>query len=280
MRKGGQYPDYVIRLVRRGRARFPAKTVHEQIDVDGRVGYLTHPMEHYSYRSNDDYWRKADAYTTLAAAEMKARGLKKSLGTWVAYNVIKPKFTFLNIFFRHKGFLDGWYGFLFAVFSAMHFPIAYKKFVKLAMLFIFFLSVAVPARADYVLPYPSYMPGNKLYRITRIIDVLENYWYFGNIAQQKYHSKLADKYLVEAKTLFEYKQYLLAVDALMRSDAQFRQLPKNAAVREEAKKHIETLEELIQTVPPQFSWSPEKAAATQLKLKDLLTASITLRQLW
>ena len=39
MKKGGQYPDYVIRLIRNGKAHFPCKSVHEQIEVDGTVGY-------------------------------------------------------------------------------------------------------------------------------------------------------------------------------------------------------------------------------------------------
>lgn len=131
MRKGGQYPDYVIRLVRNGMARFPSKTVHEQIEVDGKVGYLKVPMEHYSYKSSKDYWRKADSYTTLTAMEMKKTGVKPSIGTWFDYNIIKPKLTFLNLFIRHKGFMDGWRGFVFSVFSAWHFPIAYRKFLKL-----------------------------------------------------------------------------------------------------------------------------------------------------
>ena len=131
MRKGGQYPDYVMRLVRRGKAYFPAKTVHEQIEVDGKVGYLTHPMDHISYRTKEDYWRKADAYTTLTAMEMKKSDITKNVWTWFTYNIVRPKLTFLSLYFRHKGFMDGWYGLVFAYFSALHFPIAYRKFMKL-----------------------------------------------------------------------------------------------------------------------------------------------------
>jgi len=88
---------------------------------------------------------------------------------------------------------------------------------------VIFLSVSPQVRAEYVLPYPSAMPGNKLYRIMRIIDELKKPLYFGSITRYKYHLSLADKYLVEAKTLFEYKQYLLAVDALERSDREFQE---------------------------------------------------------
>lgn len=127
--------------------------------------------------------------------------------------------------------------------------------------------------ADYVLPYPSYMPGNKVYKILRLVDTIKQYWHFGNIAQIKYHMALSDKYLVEAKTLFEYNQYLLAMDALQRSSIQFSQIPAHIAAAKkegkdvlvfeskfhnEAEKHSEVLNNLMQTTPETFVWKPEK----------------------
>lgn len=131
MKKGGQYPDYVIRLIKRGYGRFPCVSVHEQIVVDGPVGYLQEPMDHISYRTKEDYWKKADAYTTLNAKEMKSKGLVNDVYTWVTYVVLKPLLTFFSLFIRHKGFMDGWYGLIFAYWSALHFPIAYKKYLKM-----------------------------------------------------------------------------------------------------------------------------------------------------
>ncbi len=124
MKKGGQYPDYVIRFVRKGKAHFPCKTVHEQIQVDGKVGYLTNPMLHYSYKTRAEYWRKADAYTSLTAREL----VKPSFFT---YCFIKPIETFFSLYVRHKGFMDGVTGFEFALYSGMHWAIAYKKYLKL-----------------------------------------------------------------------------------------------------------------------------------------------------
>lgn len=144
--------------------------------------------------------------------------------------------------------------------------------------------------AEYVLPYPSYMPGNKLYKVTRIFDQLERFWFFGNIAQTKYHLKLSDKYLVEAKTLFEYNQYLLGADALTRSDKEFAELPGNLSgaksegvditplkqtVRDAAAKHNEILSKIA--VPEQFTWTPEKASATFLRLGTMIQSSEELR---
>ena len=146
------------------------------------------------------------------------------------------------------------------------------------LLFVSLLFIVRSVHAEYVLPYPSYMPGNKLYNLTRMIDKIENYWYFGPIAQTKYHLKLSDKYLVEAKTLFEYEQYLLAVDALSRSDSQFSALSASKIVREAAQKHREVLEALLSAVPSEFIWAPEKTAPTTLDIKGLLLRALTLRK--
>jgi glycosyltransferase involved in cell wall biosynthesis len=123
LKKGGQFPDYVIRLVRRGKARFPQKSVHEQIIVDGEVGYLKAPMLHYTYKTRAEYWRKANAYTALTAHEF----VKPSFFT---YCFVKPVATFFSLYIRHKGFIDGLAGFEFALYSALHYPMAYNKYLK------------------------------------------------------------------------------------------------------------------------------------------------------
>jgi glycosyltransferase involved in cell wall biosynthesis len=131
MRKGGQYPDYVMRLVRRGSAHFPAKSVHEQIEVIGKPGYLNEPMDHISYRTKADYWRKADAYITLTAEQLARGHVPITFNTWFLYTIWKPLTTFFSLFFRHKGFVDGTYGFLFAYYSALHYPFAYHRYLEI-----------------------------------------------------------------------------------------------------------------------------------------------------
>jgi hypothetical protein len=131
MKKGGQYPDYVIRLVKRGYAHFPCKSVHEQIAIDGNVGYLKEPMDHMSYRTKEDYWKKANAYIALRAQEMKDTNVPKSVVSWLLYSVFYPVKTFVSLFIRHKGFMDGWYGLVFAYFSALHHAKAYSQYVHM-----------------------------------------------------------------------------------------------------------------------------------------------------
>lgn len=163
----------------------------------------------------------------------------------------------------------------------------------IGLILICFLLLPQQVMADYVLPYPSFMPGNKVYRITRVIDELKRFWYFGTIARIKYHLGLSDKYLVEAKTLFEYKQYLLAADALTRSDRQLTGLPVLLTAGDSEKKdmsplrllvtesmsaHAGVLTALKDQLPPEFIWQPEKSAPTTLPIAGMLANSLQIRR--
>ena len=168
-----------------------------------------------------------------------------------------------------------------------------KKIIIYFFLLNLFLSFPFVVRAEYVLPYPPVMPGNKMYRVGRIIDRLKQYWFFGNLAQLKYRRSLSDKYLVESKTLFEYKQYLLASDALVRSDSQvgyIKDLIHNAknsgvdiadysrTVKEQMSVHISVLERMKSLLPEEFVWRPEKVQSTNLQIGSMIDTSISLRK--
>lgn len=169
------------------------------------------------------------------------------------------------------------------------------KLLQIFLAFIFVSGTIVSSvYADYVLPYPSYMPGNKFYSVSRLLDRAAAFWHWGEIASVKYHLALSDKYLVEAKTLFEYNQYLLAVEALRRSNEQFRLVPqllerikdqgKDAdklvgRAREAAATHKRVLASLRGELPTEFTWIPEKQQATTLRLKELLDEAIAARTL-
>lgn len=129
--KGGQYPDYLVRLFQKGKGRLPCKSVHEQIVIDGQIGTLREPLLHFTNITREEYWAKADTYTTLTALELQKKYATPTLNIFLSYYLIKPIYTFFMIYVRHKGFVDGWQGFQFALFSSLHFPIAYKKFIAL-----------------------------------------------------------------------------------------------------------------------------------------------------
>lgn len=166
--------------------------------------------------------------------------------------------------------------------------------ILFTFLSVFFISVHLTyAQSSYVLPYPGFMPGNKLYKLTEALDMLKKYYSFGDFAKYKYYQSLADKKLVEAKILFEYSQYPLALKALDKSDEYFQKIPevlkeakkhdkniteKEALFRQESLKHIEALTLLESQVPVEFTWRDEKKTPVHLQIKNLIEKALKIRK--
>jgi glycosyltransferase involved in cell wall biosynthesis len=128
LRYAGVYPDANIRLVKKGKAHFPAKSVHEQMEIDGEVAWLFNDLEHHDSPTLKRYLERANRYTDLHAKELERAKVSKSCFQLLNYSTTKPLFVFFNLYFRHKGILDGMRGFLWSLFSALHYPVAYFKY--------------------------------------------------------------------------------------------------------------------------------------------------------
>lgn len=126
--KGGQYPDYTLRLYRRGKGRLPCQSVHEQAVVEGDVEHLKNPLIHMADTSLGRYLTRWSRYTDLLRNELVGQGL--GLFAPIEYLVIKPVWWFLLTYFRHKGFMDFWQGLVFSFFSSLRFPAAYLKYLR------------------------------------------------------------------------------------------------------------------------------------------------------
>jgi len=74
----GWYPDYVLRLFRRGAGRFSDSLVHESVLLTGATTRLKSPLLHYSYLTTDDVERKVAHYSTAAAQQMFETGKRSS----------------------------------------------------------------------------------------------------------------------------------------------------------------------------------------------------------
>lgn len=126
----GLFPDASIRLVKKGKARFPTKSVHEQMEVKGEVAWLFNDLEHHDSPTFHRYLERANRYTNLTARELQEKGVSISYLTLFYYSFVKPCTTFLNLYLRHLGFLDGMRGFIWSLFSALHHTISYFKYYQ------------------------------------------------------------------------------------------------------------------------------------------------------
>lgn len=125
--KGGQYPDYTLRLYKKGKGRLPGKDVHEQAVVEGNVGYLRNDLIHMRDKNFSIYMSRFKKYTDLMATQLQGQGQNINPSSFISYIFIKPLFWFFKSYFRHRGYVDGFPGFIFALFSSLRFPIAYLK---------------------------------------------------------------------------------------------------------------------------------------------------------
>jgi glycosyltransferase involved in cell wall biosynthesis len=110
IRHGGLYPDWQVRLFRRGRGRFGERAVHESVAIEGTLGQLRGHLVHQSYRDVSDFVARADRYATLAARDATRAGDRvRSVDL-----VFRPLGRFLSMYVLRGGFLDGRRGLLLA----------------------------------------------------------------------------------------------------------------------------------------------------------------------
>jgi len=127
MRHSGWWPDYVVRLFRRGRARFSDDIVHERLIVEGPVGTLREPIMHETYTDLEDMLGKMNRYSTLTAQQLRQAGKSGGLGEAIA----RSAWAFLRTYVFRAGFLDGREGFMLAVAIA---EVTYYRYAKLMLL--------------------------------------------------------------------------------------------------------------------------------------------------
>ena len=62
------------------------------------------------------------------ATQMQARNEQFNILNTLKFLFFKPLSTFLKIYFRHRGYIDGMPGFIFALFSGLTHAVAYIKY--------------------------------------------------------------------------------------------------------------------------------------------------------
>jgi len=128
----GWYPNYIIRLFKKGTTKWPLE-IHDvpQIADKKKVGYLKNPFIHYSYVSLTQYFEKFNLYTTNLSKEMLAKGVRISKRNFFIYFVAKPIFYFFRKYFLWGGYKDGFCGFFISFSSALTVFVMYAKLWEL-----------------------------------------------------------------------------------------------------------------------------------------------------
>ncbi len=114
MGKAGLFPDYVLRLFRRDKARFTDDLVHERVVCDGTIARLAVPLQHDAVSRLEEAISRIDRYSTDSARMLVASGRRVTFSSGITHGL----WTFFRVYVLRLGFLDGKEGFLLAVANA------------------------------------------------------------------------------------------------------------------------------------------------------------------
>jgi glycosyltransferase involved in cell wall biosynthesis len=105
------YPEWRLRLARRGCAEWCGHDPHDRLEVKGVTRRLDGDLFHYSFKDLEDHLRRTLRYAKISAAEYAARGRRFR---WHLL-LLSPWFAFFKHILLKQGFRDGWRGWLISV---------------------------------------------------------------------------------------------------------------------------------------------------------------------
>lgn len=104
------------RLFSKGAKRWGGQRVHPRLELKGRRRRLEQRMIHYVDRNISDMLKRLDSYTTARARDLRASGDIGSLGA----NIRRIFSRFFKCYVSRKGYREGAYGFLIALFAGLY----------------------------------------------------------------------------------------------------------------------------------------------------------------
>jgi glycosyltransferase involved in cell wall biosynthesis len=122
----GWYPDYQMRLLRRGTARYE-RPVHEVVVLDGQDGYLENPLVHFNYHTVAQFRAKQARYTDYDAHILLSEGVRPRL--YAPFTQAVRHFAWR--FFSLRGYRDGLHGLRLCLLTAWYEAVKYRKLAAL-----------------------------------------------------------------------------------------------------------------------------------------------------
>ena len=123
IRHGDWYPDRVLRLCKRGSARWEGVEPHACLKVLGGIGRLRPDLLHYSFENIDVQIGKIIPYSRSFVEHSRREGRKAG----VFDLLVRPCWRFMRAYIFKLGFLDGWPGYYIAWLNAFATLTRYAK---------------------------------------------------------------------------------------------------------------------------------------------------------
>jgi len=121
--KGGWFPEYRLRLLRRSAAQWGGEEPHERAVVRGEVERLRSPLYHYTHNGFEDHVTTLNRFSTIAAEGLFKRGVQVSATALV----VRPLTRFFKFFVVRRGYREGLFGFIVGCLEALYVLLKYAK---------------------------------------------------------------------------------------------------------------------------------------------------------
>ncbi|GAB4381767.1 MAG: glycosyltransferase family 2 protein [Salibacteraceae bacterium] len=129
VRHCGWYPDWKIRLFRKGVGHWAGMNPHDRFELakNTRVEKLNGNLYHYTYYSQEEHRQQILKFADIAAKTRYEQGVRTNALMVVA----KPVAKFIKGYIIKLGFLDGYYGWVICTRSAWATYLRYKTLYNL-----------------------------------------------------------------------------------------------------------------------------------------------------
>lgn len=124
---GGWYPDYKLRLFKRGKAQWGGKNPHDKLILDGKAQHLRGDILHMVYRDLSDQLKTVDSFSSIIARDWIREG--KGFNPFAL--LFHPPVKFCETYIFKLGFLDGYPGLLISLVSSFYCFLKYAKLWEL-----------------------------------------------------------------------------------------------------------------------------------------------------
>lgn len=127
LKHGGQYPAAQLKLFKKDKFKYEEVQVHPRAFLDGKCGHLKYDIIHYTYRDFSDFMNKLNRQTTLEAQKWIYTRRKMTFGIAFWRTIDR----FFRKFIGKRGYLDGFMGFMLAVFDSIYQITSFAKYWEL-----------------------------------------------------------------------------------------------------------------------------------------------------
>ncbi|HVZ12400.1 MAG TPA: glycosyltransferase family 2 protein [Patescibacteria group bacterium] len=117
------WPDFQLKLFRRGKGEFEGGTVHKALVVAGQTQKLENFLLHVNYESISQFISKLNNYTDIEAISLVEAGYKFNWLDAIRF----PVDDFVKTFFLQRGYSDGLHGLVLSLLQAFYMETVFAK---------------------------------------------------------------------------------------------------------------------------------------------------------